>query len=800
MIEWLITSSILIAVVIAIRYILRGKLSLRLQYALWALVLVRLLIPVSFGSTSFSAMSVVEKTAIYNSAEQYLNKAEEPAIAVDNSEMNDKAGEYAENPALNEVSEQSSNEGLLQHLYGDTYVNLLSKTLTIIWLTVASAFIIFFVITNLRFSIRIKKKCSSIKVAGSALPVYMTDAVETPCLFGLFQPEIFVTAEAAENKTILRHAVEHEMSHYRHGDHVWSILRVICLALHWYNPLVWWAAFLSRRDAELACDEATIKRLGEHERAGYGRTLIGMTCEKRTELLVAATTMNGSKAGISERILLIAKKPEMAGYTLIAVVILAVAAVGCTFTGAVPEEAGKPVFSEREDVKSMSLHGQGEGTVNVAEEYLPEMMDWLHSFKLGEEVKGEEPKPGTNSFSVTITYSDGSSETSGLDIALAEGKDYYIERPELPQCWYAAWRNGKETEISMDVDGKIPSAVIDYAKEYVALRISDYKEMGKNPAEGAGSYTITDARITGLKPMNTGTAGLNSGVAMYLLEYRLLPDKVENVMLAGGMTIENGWITESGSTGQPYLLLYYDGSGSETIWQRICVTNTNLIEVDYGTPEMLERYGNAYTAAAMELYKKFMPAEEVVSLTQEQIEKANAALVPLIPNSEGVLEVNPVCCFFTSWYNKPEDLNFADFLRYLPGSDLMTDKKEFRALKKLDGWRFGQDVTLENMPVPTRKYLSEAVDQVLWEYAGISLAALSGVGFDEVLYLEEYDAYYNFTSDFGPGIFQCTRGEIAGNIVRLYWDKDDGGIVLLTLRNWEGKYYIISHQLLKAPG
>ena len=36
---------------------------------------------------------------------------------------------------------------------------------------------------------------------------------------------------------------------------------------------------LSRRDAELACDEATIKRLGEEERASYGRTLIGLTCE-----------------------------------------------------------------------------------------------------------------------------------------------------------------------------------------------------------------------------------------------------------------------------------------------------------------------------------------------------------------------------------------------------------------------------------------------------------------------------------------------------------------------------------------
>ncbi len=801
MVEWFITSSILITIVIAMRYILRGKISLRLQYALWALVLVRLLVPVSFGSTSFSVMSMVEKTAMYTSAEQYLNKAEEPHIAVNNSNMILNKSENPENAVLNEIpdySEQSGNEHQQNHLYKDTRVNGLF--LNVIWLAVTSAVVIFFMITNLRFSRKIKKACSSIDIAGSELPIYMTDSIETPCLFGFFRPAIYVTPETAKNKTVLRHAVEHETTHYRHGDHIWSVLRGVCLALHWYNPLVWWAAFLSRRDAELACDEATIKRLGDHERAEYGRTLIGMTCEKRAALLVAATTMNGSKAGIQERIVRIAKKPKMAIYTLIVVVILAMAAVGCTFTGAVHQEAGTSVFSKRDDVKSLTLQGQGEGTVHVPEVYLPEMMEWLHSFKLGEEVKTDEHAPGTNSFSVTLTYSDGSSETSGIDIALADGKKYYIERPGLPQCWQAAWKSKTGTEISVDVDGKIPSAVIAYAKDYVTLMIADYMEAGKNPTEGWGYYTIIDARITGLKSVNTGTAGLNSGVAMYLLEYRLLPDKIENVPPAGGMMFEDGWITEWGSTGQPYLLVYYDESGSEAIWQRICVTNTDAIEVDYGTPEMLERYGNAYTAAAMELYKKFMPAEEVVSLTQEQIEKANAALVPLIPNSEGVLEVNPVCCFFTSWYNKPEDLNFADFLRYLPGSDLMTDKKEFSALKKLDGWRFGQDVTLGNMPVPTHKYQSKAVDKVLWEYAGISLAALSGVGFDEVLYLEDYDAYYNFTSDFGLGSFHCTRGEITGNIVRLYSDYEDGSIAMLTLRNWEEKYYIVSHQLIKTPG
>ena len=47
MLGWIVSSSILIAAVIVGRYFLRGRVSRRLQYGLWLLVALRLLIPVS---------------------------------------------------------------------------------------------------------------------------------------------------------------------------------------------------------------------------------------------------------------------------------------------------------------------------------------------------------------------------------------------------------------------------------------------------------------------------------------------------------------------------------------------------------------------------------------------------------------------------------------------------------------------------------------------------------------------------------------------------------------------------------
>ena len=60
MIEWAVTSSVLIFVVLVLRRILMGNISLRLQYGLWALVLLRLLLPVSLGATAVSVLNAVE--------------------------------------------------------------------------------------------------------------------------------------------------------------------------------------------------------------------------------------------------------------------------------------------------------------------------------------------------------------------------------------------------------------------------------------------------------------------------------------------------------------------------------------------------------------------------------------------------------------------------------------------------------------------------------------------------------------------------------------------------------------------
>ncbi len=337
MLEWVISSAILLLVIIALRFALKGRISLRLQYALWGLVLLRLLVPVSLGSTGLSIGNLTRKAAETETVQTIagIARSELPRMSY-RAAYDDVADEYAARGVdISEIPEADFSETveyeILDRMSG---TKTIAEVLMCIWGAGAAAVAIVLAASNIRFAVRLKKARRRLDGQTGSLPVYVSAGLDTPCLFGLFRPAVYVTPEAASDAVLLRHAVEHELTHYHHGDHVWSLLRGVCLALHWFDPLVWWAAVLSRRDSELACDEATVKRLGESERAAYGRTLIEMTCRKRPALLLTATTMTGGRSSIRERILMIAKKPKTAVYTLIAVILIIAVAAGCTFTGA----------------------------------------------------------------------------------------------------------------------------------------------------------------------------------------------------------------------------------------------------------------------------------------------------------------------------------------------------------------------------------------------------------------------------------------------------------------------------------
>ena len=191
-----------------------------------------------------------------------------------------------------------------------------------------------------------------------------------------------------------------------------------------------------------------------------------------------------------------------------------------------------------------------------------------------------------------------------------------------------------------------------------------------------------------------------------------------------------------------------------------------------------------------------LPPLEGTPLTEEEIAQANQAFSVYGTDNERALEL---ACFFTSFYEDVTELDFEEFLRYyfVENTDLEDeDTEEFQALAALPGFPFDKE-SLETwgnrpsgLPVPVHRISKAAVDRTLETYAGITTADLKNT--DSILYLSDYDSYYNFTSDYGPGWFEAVEGAREGDTVRLRSEPGGETVRELTLREEGGRWLIQS--------
>ena len=336
--EILMTSSVLIVLLLILRQAFRKAIPCRVQYALWALVLVRLLVPVNLPAVDFSVLTAAQD--VNTQVETQLENREVYVLPLDRTPADTIPAAQDVQPGETVPTAESfgypvlSDDGQTVTRYADKWT--LSQVLTAVWAVGAAAAGIFFLAVNLRFWRKLCKARIPYSVSDCKFPVYLVEeGLPSPCLFGLFRPAIYLTPAAAEPER-LHHVLLHEQTHARQGDLIWSALRCVCLALYWFDPLVWAAAAASRTDCELACDERVLRNLGQEERLAYGRTLLALIPVRRAPgtALLSATTMTSGKRRLKDRITRIAKSRQTAwaAVVLLAAVVTVVCAV--TFTGA----------------------------------------------------------------------------------------------------------------------------------------------------------------------------------------------------------------------------------------------------------------------------------------------------------------------------------------------------------------------------------------------------------------------------------------------------------------------------------
>ena len=335
--EILLTSSVLILALLALRQLFRRTVSRRMQYALWLLVLVRLLVPVNVGTLAHNVLSAA--APVQAVVEERLDT---PVLYVQDGTERRPAqllpGKESQSDPQSPPSDAAQSAPADEYsIVTPTYRTVtLSEALTYVWYAGMAGVGAWFLFTNLRFARALRKARTPYRVEGCRYPVYLVSALPSPCLFGVLRPAVYLNEKALQSPDALRFVLAHEQTHARHLDPLWSLLRGVCLTVYWFDPLVWLAAVLSREDCELACDEGTLRALGADERTAYGKALLALVpvCDKPQNPLLGATTMTSGKRSLKERITRIAENRQAKAAAVFAVVALAALVCAVSFTGA----------------------------------------------------------------------------------------------------------------------------------------------------------------------------------------------------------------------------------------------------------------------------------------------------------------------------------------------------------------------------------------------------------------------------------------------------------------------------------
>ena len=300
-----LTLSALIAAVLLVRAAFKNRVPKRLLYALWLVVLLKLCLP---GTAYALPLLPAEQTAA-------VQQTETPAQSAPAAQQPTQAAAQPQTPAQQPASQPQ------EAAKPAAAMPLVTEPVLVIWFCGSALLGLWLLLTWLVFTVRLRRSRRFLGRRGR-IRIYAAGSISSPCLAGLI-PAVYLTEDVVQTdaaELILRH----ELTHLRHLDPLWSFCRAAAVTVYWWNPFVWLAAFVSGRDAELACDEAVAVKLAPAQRVAYARAILAQAPRKTAALSLAGPP-------VKERIVFLTRKQRTSVLCVVLALLLTVTATGCSF-------------------------------------------------------------------------------------------------------------------------------------------------------------------------------------------------------------------------------------------------------------------------------------------------------------------------------------------------------------------------------------------------------------------------------------------------------------------------------------
>lgn len=372
-----LSAAVMIAAIVILRALLIDRLPKTTFLILWAVVLLRLLVPVSVPSAwsvysllqprQQAIQTVQEESTVLPQVEPVVSQPSAITTEPVTPAVDSAAGEAEEitaTPARQESSsptvQQSTPTEQPPQAEEETKpaISLPVEPSALIWGIGAAALGLYFVVGYWRATrefdmslpvehpfcgewLRRQKEKMPLR---RQIRIRQFDRIGTPLTYGVRRPTILLPNQTLEeHPKTLTYILTHEYVHIRRFDCVSKLLLSAALCLHWFNPLVWVMYVLANRDLELSCDEMVLRLLGIENRSAYAMALLEME-EKRSGF--GALYSAFGKNAIEERIGAIMKMKKRSLLSVVMAVVLVFTLTACLATSPVEEETGAQTASE----------------------------------------------------------------------------------------------------------------------------------------------------------------------------------------------------------------------------------------------------------------------------------------------------------------------------------------------------------------------------------------------------------------------------------------------------------------------
>jgi beta-lactamase regulating signal transducer with metallopeptidase domain len=417
--------------------------------------------------------------------------------------------------------------------------------------------------------------------------IYKAENLKTPFVLGFIHPKIYIPSDLSEEEK--SYIILHEQAHIKRLDHIVKLIAFLILCVHWFNPLVWVAFILMSTDMEMSCDEKVLKAMNEDVKKPYANTLLSLAAGKH---ILNGSPLAFGEGNVKGRIknVLHYKKPR---FWIVLCSIIIVAAIGIGLAANPKSASAFNGFSYRvKEILYEETMYSFTYTLDTAPQYCISSdyvfyskqssdEDWvmhggLDPYKISrQELYTLFNSPSDNVHEainkIKLLYrvdTDDDNKTFYLVMQLKNGDVLLALGYDNEEIHHIRWlfRLEKISDINGEVADRNSNAndinnddqITSFAWEFINKDIANFE---LNPG-----VNIIDSKITRIELIETFDNLADAPIDVYALEYRLLPEDLSKVVLAGGMQVdEEGWLKETSSMGQPLLVVLRNSDSVELV-------------------------------------------------------------------------------------------------------------------------------------------------------------------------------------------------------------------------------------------